>query len=469
MLNGISILSSEEEKEQENYTSENVTVDTVAVNMSDDIAVKGINPKSPTIIKIVGCGGGGSSTVKRLIESNTKFVDFFVMNTDLQALASSPAPDQNKLAIGQKITGGLGAGGNPEIGEKAAKEDSEMIKKALTGANMVILTAGMGGGTGTGSVPIVADIARKLGALTVAVVTTPFSFEGYARKEHAEQGLKKLKECVDSLIVIPNEQIFKLTNEDLDMKQSFRLADQLLCDIVRGMTDIIIKEGEPNLDFNDMKTVLLNQGNALLGVGYGDGENRAVDAAQSSISNPLLEGIKIDGAKNVLINITSGTDWTLRETQELVSTVTASANKRCNVFLGNVTDASMGSKVNVIVIATGFDSEEPAEEAPAEPVVEKDPNVVDSNEFSSILNGIPSHKPIKNDSKYDMFGTFESPKNENKSSLGIDLFDSANRPATSASPLKRPANYNGPNDESMPACWRNQGTLSRTISFRDDE
>jgi len=465
MLNGISILSSEE-KEQENFAAEGVTVDTVTIDMPDGVAAKGINPKSPTVIKIVGCGGGGSSTVKRLIESNTKYVDFYVMNTDLQALASNPA--ENKLAIGQKITGGLGAGGNPEIGEKAAKEDMEMIKKALAGANMVILTAGMGGGTGTGSVPIVADIARKMGALTVAVVTTPFAFEGYARKNHAEQGIEKLRGNVDSLIVIPNEQIFKLVKEDLDMKSSFYEADKLLCSIVRGMTDIIIKEGEPNLDFNDMCTVMRNQGSALLGVGYGDGENRAVDAAQSSISNPLLEGIRIDGAKNVLINITSGPDWKLRETNELVQTITASANKNCQVFVGNVTEESMGSRVSVIVIATGFGPQEPVEEE-KEPVVEKDPNVVDSNEFSSILNGIPSHKPAETDSKYDMFGTFESPKTENKSNLGSDLFGSTSRPATSASPLKRPANYNGPNDESMPACWRNQGTLSRTISFRDDE
>ena len=425
---------------------------------------------TPAVLVAVGCGGGGSNAINRMLAEGVEHVEFMVINTDLQALNKSPAPV--RIPIGQKLTGGLGAGGNPEVGCKAAEEDRETIKNSLTGADMVFITAGMGGGTGTGSVPVVADIARKMGALTVAVVTTPFAFEGYARKNHAEAGIEKLRSNVDSLIVIPNEQIFKLVKEDLNMKSSFFEADKLLCSIVRGMTDIIIKEGEPNLDFNDMCTVMRNKGSALLGVGHGDSENRAIDAAQSALSNPLLEGIRIDGAKNVLINITSGTDWKLRETNELVSTITASTHKNCNVFVGNVIEESMGSRVNVIVIATGFEKDEPEEEAPVETVIEKDPNVIDANEFNSILQGtVKSPVMDRRNDEMSGFGTFESPvRREGKaSSLGADLFESVERkPASQVNNLVRPASYNGPNDETMPACWRNQGSYSRTINLQDD-
>ena len=263
--------------------------------INNDQAETARNVANPTIIKVIGCGGGGSSGVRRMIESNVQGVEFIVMNTDLQALNKNPAP--TKLAIGQKLTGGLGSGGNPEVGENAAREDTSAIENVVSGADMVILTAGMGGGTGTGSIPVVAEIAKKAGALTVAVVTTPFDFEGPDRMNNARCGIDKLRDCVDSLIEIPNEAVFKIIDKNITFVQAFQLADELLSQGVKGITEIITKEGIVNRDFNDMQTVLKDAGNTLLGVGEGTGENRAIDAAQMAISNPMLEYMKMKQEK----------------------------------------------------------------------------------------------------------------------------------------------------------------------------
>ena len=331
------------------------------------------NP-SPTIIKVIGCGGGGSNAVNRMIDAGIPNVDFIVLNTDLQALNSSRA--STKLAIGQKVTGGLGAGGNPEVGQEAAEEDTEIIQNILKGANMVFVTAGMGGGTGTGSAPVVAKIARDMGALTVGVVTTPFEFEGPVRMDLAREGIERLHKEVDSLIVIPNQQLLKIV-----LRQG-----------VEGISNIITKAGDVNTDFADVTAAMKGQGDAILGVGVGSGENRAVDAATNAIRNPLLEDSNIDGAKNILINVCSNGGISLSETAEIAKIVTASAAPRHKVFWGNVTDSSMSEdEVSVTVIATGFNQAQSApEEKPVHqeiPVEKKESNLVDIDEFDGLLHG----------------------------------------------------------------------------------
>ncbi len=427
------------------------------------------NLENPTRIKVIGCGGGGSNAVRQMIDDNVQGVEFIVMNTDLQALNKNPA--QTKLPIGQKITGGLGSGGNPEVGEKAAIEDTAAIEQIVAGADMIILTAGMGGGTGTGSIPIVADIARKSGALTIAVVTTPFTFEGPHRMENAQAGIEKLREHVDSLIVVPNEAVFKIIDNDSPFTLAFSVADDLLCQGVKGICEIITKEGVVNRDFNDMKTVLREAGDTLLGVGEGSGENRAIDAAQMAISNPMLEHMKIDGATKLLVNITGPANIRMSEINEINNTITASAAKNHHNLWGQIIDPTMEDKIRVIVIATGFKTAEPVPQIPVEPVTEtkkEDPNVMSAGAFDDLLNGGNS----------GMFGSFgnitasdkTSSEKKEGSSLGDDL-------AGSFEPVKptyrnsqtAPADFTGQNDISQPACWRrNTGDYSKTINFSDD-
>ena len=329
----------------------------IELSVEKDVG-EALTAPSPTVIKIIGCGGGGSSAVNRMIDAGVSDVEFIVMNTDMQALRISKA--QKRIPIGQQLTGGLGAGGNPEVGEKAAEEDMNAITEVVTGADMVIITAGMGGGTGTGSAPVVARIAKEQGCLTLAVVTTPFDFEASIRKEYAANGLEKLREHVDSLIVIPNEQIMKIVGNDrkLTYKQSFRLADDVLCQGVMGITEIITKPGEVNCDFADVKTVMKDQGEAILGVGIAGGENRAVEAAQKAIYNPMLENRSIDGASNILVNITSADDLAMVEIEEIIKTISTSANPRLKLFRGQVLDCNMGDKISVTVIATGFEQDD---------------------------------------------------------------------------------------------------------------
>ena len=350
------------------------------------------NGKSPTCIKVVGCGGGGGNAVNRMIEAQISNVEFIAINTDLQALGGSKT--ETRLAIGQKVTKGLGSGGRPEIGEQAAQEDKEMITNALRGADMVFVTAGMGGGTGTGSAPIVAQIARELGALTVAVVTTPFDFEGPVRMRQAKAGLEKLRGQVDSLIVIPNQQILKAVDKNTSVPDAFRFADDVLRQGVEGISNIITKPGDVNTDFADVKNTMQGQGNAIFGIGVGEGENRAVEAATKAISNPMLEDSHIDGAKNILINICASEEVSMAEVSEICKIVSAGASKDFNMYWGQVTSPQMGDKISVTVIATGFDNvqvaqpvEETVKEQKEEAPVINDPNVISHVELDSIING----------------------------------------------------------------------------------
>ncbi len=293
-------------------------------------------------IKVMGVGGGGSNAVNRMISTNLQGVEFIVANTDCQALKKSQAP--LKLQIGGELTKGLGAGSNPEIGRQAALEDSEKIIAALQGADMVFIPAGLGGGTGTGAVPIIASLASELGALVVAVVTRPFGFEGRKRADQAEQGLKELQESVDTVICIPNEKLLNSVDKSMPLSAAFLFADDVLRQAVQGISDLITIPGEINLDFADVKTIMSGMGMALMGTGVASGGNRAVEAAQRAITSPLLEDATIDGARGILINITGGTDMTLHEVAEASSLVQRTADPEANIIFGTV-------------IATGFNRE----------------------------------------------------------------------------------------------------------------
>ncbi|MCR5699035.1 MAG: cell division protein FtsZ [Treponemataceae bacterium] len=319
-----------------------------------------ISPASPTVIKVIGCGGGGSNAVNRMISSQLQGVEFIVVNTDKQALKSSRA--ENKIVIGTKLTGGLGAGGNPEVGEQAAEEDADSIANILHGADMVFITAGMGGGTGTGSAPVVARIAKEQGALTVAIVTKPFGFEGNRKMALAEEGIRKLQEQVDTLIVIPNQNLLKIVDKKTSVHQAFLIADNVLSQGVQAVSDLITQTGDINIDFADVRTTMKGKGDAVLGVGTGEGENRAVDAATAAINNPLLEDTRIDGSKNILVNICSGEDFSMLETEEIINIIRTSADPDVLVIYGHVVDQKMGDAVQVSVIATGFQSNETPKE-----------------------------------------------------------------------------------------------------------
>ena len=317
-----------------------------------DFSVMDERPISPTVIKVIGAGGGGSNAVNRMIEAGLQHVEFIIANTDRQALNKSVA--ENKIVIGSKLTNGVGAGGKPEIGEKAAIEDTEAIANILRGADMVFVTAGMGGGTGTGAAPIIAKIAKEQGALTVGVVTKPFEFEGKQKMLLAEEGIRKLHEQVDTLIVIPNQYLLKIVDKKTSITQAFKLADDVLRQGVQGISDLITHPGEVNIDFADVRTTMEGKGDAILGVGTADGENRAVDAATAAISNPLLEDCHIDGAKNILVNIQCSDDFSLTETQEIVNIIRDTADPEVLLIYGQIIDPNMGDAVSVTVIATGF-------------------------------------------------------------------------------------------------------------------
>jgi len=307
---------------------------------------------NPTVIKVIGSGGGGSNAGNRMIAGGLKNVQFISVNTDLQDLGRSKA--EIKLGIGTKLTKGLGAGGKPEIGEKAAMEDREMIEQALRGSDMVFVTSGLGGGTGTGSAPIIAQTARDMGALTVAVVTKPFAFEGKVVGRIAEEGLEKLRQAVDTVIVIPNQNLLKVVDKRTPIKQAFLLADEVLRQGVQGISDLITLAGDINIDFADVRTVMQGQGDAIMGIGIGTGENRATDAASKAVNNPLLEDARIEGARNVLVNVTGGEDFSLVEYQEIVDFITEKAAEEAHIIAGFVTDPMIDDEVRVTVIATGF-------------------------------------------------------------------------------------------------------------------
>src|SRR6266849_368836 len=305
-------------------------------------------------IKVIGVGGGGGNAVNRMIQSGIKGVEFLVTNTDVQAMRTSLAP--NKIQIGAKLTKGLGAGANPEVGKQAALEDTDRILEALSGADMIFITTGMGGGTGTGATPIIASLAAELGALTVAVVTKPFAFEGKRRRVQAEQGIRALRDTVDTLITIPNERLLNFVERATSLGEAFKIADDVLRQAVQGISDLITVPGEINLDFADVKTIMHGMGMALMGTGVSSGEHRAVEAAQRAISSPLLEEASIEGAKGVLINITGGPDMTLFEVHEAASIIQEAADEEANIIFGTVIDPRMKDEVKVTVIATGFDS-----------------------------------------------------------------------------------------------------------------
>lgn len=314
-------------------------------------------------IKVIGVGGGGGNAVNRMIEHGVQGVDFIAVNTDAQALNLSKA--EVKMQIGGKLTRGLGAGANPEVGKKAAEETREQIEEALRGADMVFVTAGMGGGTGTGAAPVIANIARELGALTVGVVTRPFTFEGRKRANQAQGGISAMKEAVDTLIVIPNDRLLEIVDKNTPMLEAFREADNVLRQGVQGISDLIATPGLINLDFADVKTIMSNKGSALMGIGVASGENRAAEAAKKAISSPLLEK-SIDGAQGVLMNITGGTNLSLFEVQEAADIVASASDQEVNMIFGSVINENLKDEIVVTVIATGF-TEVEHQERPAKP------------------------------------------------------------------------------------------------------
>jgi len=304
-------------------------------------------------IKVVGVGGGGSNAVNRMIEEGLRGVEFIAVNTDAQALLLSNAPQ--RIRIGDKLTRGLGAGGNPEMGKKAAEESAEDLAEILKGADMVFVTCGMGGGTGTGAAPIIADIARQLGALTIGVVTKPFTFEGFKRRTIAEEGVTTLKENVDTLITIPNDRLLSIVDKRTSMNEAFRVADDVLRQGIQGISELITVPGLINLDFADVRTVMSEGGSALMAVGAGTGETRAVDAANAAVTSALLD-VTIDGAKAILFNVTGGSDLSLFEVNEAAEIIQSKAHPEANIIFGAVIDENLDDEIRITVIATGFDA-----------------------------------------------------------------------------------------------------------------
>jgi len=313
-----------------------------------------LEPVNVAVIKVVGVGGAGNNAVNRMINAGLRGVEFVSINTDAQALAMSLS--NNRLQIGAKLTKGLGAGGNPEIGQKAAEESREEITETIKGADMVFVTAGMGGGTGTGAAPIVAEIAKELGALTVGVVTKPFTFEGRRRAQQAEMGIENLRSKVDTLITIPNDKLLQVVDKNTSIMEAFRIADDVLRQGVQGISDLIAVPGLINLDFADVKTIMKDTGSALMGIGTASGDNRATEAARMAISSPLLE-TSIEGARGVLLNITGGATLGLFEVNEAAEIIAQAVDPEANIIFGAVIDETLNDEVRVTVIATGFNQQ----------------------------------------------------------------------------------------------------------------
>jgi cell division protein FtsZ len=342
----------------------------------------------PAIIKVISCGGGGANALNRMIDACLSGVEFISINTDIQDLHNKSKAEY-KIQIGANVTGGRGAGGKPEIGEKAALEDQDSIAEALNGADMVFITAGMGGGTGTGSAPVVARIAKMLGALTVAVVTTPFEFEGRYKMRLAEDGIAKLREEVDTLIVIPNQYLFKIIDNTTSYNKAYLMADEVLCKGVQGISELITKTGFQNTDFADVETIMKGKGDALMGIGIGFGENRALEAVKNAIDNPLLEDTSIDGATGVLINIAGPDDTTLVEIQNIIKTIKEKCDPEVNLIHGLRIDEELNDSIQVTVIATGFKNEKYAPAAATQAAVvakTADPDFIDYNEYVKMID-----------------------------------------------------------------------------------
>lgn len=329
-------------------------------------------------IKVIGVGGGGGNAVNRMIQAELKGVHFIAVNTDAQSLNLSMS--EHKIQIGSKLTKGLGAGADPEIGKKAAEESRDELTQALGGADMVFVTAGLGGGTGTGGAPIVAEVAREVGALTVGVVTRPFTFEGKKRANQAEHGIQELRDKVDTLITIPNDRLLQVVDKSTSINEAFRIADDVLRQGVQGISDLIAVPGLINLDFADVKTIMSETGTALMGIGSAQGENRATEAAKIAISSPLLE-TSVEGARGVLLNITGGSDLGLFEVNEAAEIISQAVDPDANIIFGAVIDEDLEDEVRVTVIATGFD---------AVATAEKESTVVDLRSFTSDDLDIPA-------------------------------------------------------------------------------
>ncbi|MDB6250565.1 cell division protein FtsZ [Lactobacillus amylovorus] len=347
------------------------------------------------VIKVIGVGGAGGNAVNRMIDDGVQGVSFIAANTDVQALNSNKA--ENKIQLGPKLTRGLGAGSHPEVGQKAAEESEQTIEDALKGADMIFITAGMGGGTGTGAAPVVAKIARETGALTVGVVTRPFSFEGPKRSKNAAEGITQLKQYVDTLVIIANNRLLEMVDKKTPMMDAFKEADNVLKQGVQGISDLITSTDYVNLDFADVKTVMENQGAALMGIGRASGENRTVEATKLAISSPLLE-VSIDGAKQVLLNITGGPDLTLFEAQDASEIVSKAAGDDVNIIFGTSINPNLGDEVVVTVIATGIDSE--AEEAASKQLpgrshqIKAQPKKAAESEANKTVQPEPETQPV---------------------------------------------------------------------------
>src|SRR5438034_6557000 len=305
-------------------------------------------------IKVIGVGGGGSNAVNRMVQAGFEGVEFIVANTDVQALGTNVAPV--KIQIGGKLTKGLGAGADPNVGRQAALEDTEKIIQALDGADMVFVTTGLGGGTGTGAAPVIASLASELGALTIAVVTKPFKFEGRKRQTQAERGLEALRDCVDTIITIPNERLLTIIERTTPLTDAFATADDVLRQAIQGISDLILVPGLINLDFADVKTIMSGMGLAMMGTGVAEGQDRAMEAARRAISSPLLEGASVNGARGVIINVTGGPDLSLVEVSEASCIVQEAADEDANIIFGAVIDPALQGRVKITVIATGFGS-----------------------------------------------------------------------------------------------------------------
>ena len=353
-------------------------------------------------IKVIGVGGAGNNAVNRMIEADIKGVDFIAVNTDRQALQISKA--KTKIQIGEKITRGLGAGANPDIGAQAAEESKAEVAEVLRGADMVFVTAGMGGGTGTGAAPIVAQAAKEMGILTIGVVTKPFTFEGKKRLSQAERGIESLKGKVDTLVVIPNDKLLQIVDRKTSIIEAFKMADDVLRQGVQGISDLIAIPGLVNLDFADVKTIMLNQGMAHMGVGRASGENRAEDAAKEAIQSPLLE-TSIEGAKGVIINITGGEDLGLHEVNTAAELVQRSVDPEANIIFGTVTDPTMEDEIQITVIATGFEKNEPISSIGVDNIVSKT--------WEKKINSIPASSEVSN-SQNDLDIPSFLRKNKNK-------------------------------------------------------
>jgi cell division protein FtsZ len=329
----------------------------------------------PTIIKVIGVGGGGGNAVDRMIQSRMRGIEFVTANTDAQVLKKSISP--NKIPIGQKVTQGLGAGADPNVGRQAAEEDLDSLRASLQGADMVFVTCGMGGGTGTGAAPVIAALAKEAGALTVGVVTKPFHFEGRRRMRQADEGIEQLRQSVDTLIVIPNEKLLSVAERRTGLREAFKLADDVLKKGVQGISDIILIPGEINVDFADVRTIMQERGDALMGMGIGQGEKRAITAAQQAIQSPLLDDISLSGATGLLVNITGGSDLSLAEVSDAMEVITEACDDECNIIYGQVVDEALNDECRITVIATGFNKRREAARAAVFPTVTQMPTQIE--------------------------------------------------------------------------------------------